>query len=95
LPEPYAEVRNAAGVVTEHDTPGTGDQISGSRFDDMPVIMLTSRKEEEGEAPGFGTDAADLMAEPAGTLKLQAGIQKTAVCIPGFVRQCGREMGHE
>lgn len=45
-------------------------------YDDMPVVLLTSHKEEESEVLGLETGADDYIAKPVEPLKLQARVKK-------------------
>jgi len=46
------------------------------RFDDVPFIMLTARKDEEDEVLGLETGADDYIAKPIEPMKLQARVKK-------------------
>ena len=45
-------------------------------YNDMPVMLLTSHKEEESEVLGLETGADDYIAKPVEPLKLQARVKK-------------------
>lgn len=47
------------------------------RFDDVPIILLTSRRSEEDEVLGLKSGADDYIGKPVEPLKLQARVKKT------------------
>jgi len=47
------------------------------RFNDVPVILLTARKNEEDEVMGLRLGADDYIGKPVEPLKLQARVKKT------------------
>jgi len=69
-------------VVTDYEMPNmAGPELvqrirEHGEFDDMPVIMLTSRREEEDEVLGLETGADDYILKPVEPLKLQARVKK-------------------
>ncbi|MDQ6989610.1 MAG: ATPase, T2SS/T4P/T4SS family [Mariprofundaceae bacterium] len=48
-----------------------------SKYDDIPLVMLTSRKDEEDEVFGLDTGADDYICKPVEPMKLQARARKT------------------
>jgi len=53
-------------------------RIRGSdQFNDMPVIMLTARQDEEDEVLGLKSGADDYISKPVEPLKLQARVRRT------------------
>ena len=65
------EMPNMSGMellkhIREHD-----------RFNDVPVIMLTGRRNEEDEVLGLRAGADDYIGKPVEPLKLQARVRKT------------------
>ncbi len=69
-------------VITDYEMPNmTGPELvekirTHAEFDSMPVIMLTSRREEEDEVLGLETGADDYILKPVEPLKLQARVKK-------------------
>ena len=69
-------------VITDYEMPNmTGPELvekirTHGEFDSMPVIMLTSRREEEDEVLGLETGADDYILKPVEPLKLQARVKK-------------------
>ncbi|PCI00059.1 MAG: hypothetical protein COB79_06240 [Zetaproteobacteria bacterium] len=47
-----------------------------SKYDDIPIIMLTSRKDEEDEVLGLDSGADDYIVKPVEPMKLQARVRK-------------------
>ncbi|MDX8381890.1 MAG: response regulator, partial [Ghiorsea sp.] len=47
-----------------------------SKYDDVPIIMLTSRKDEEDEVLGLDSGADDYIVKPVEPMKLQARVRK-------------------
>jgi len=72
-------------VLTDCEMPNmTGMELlkhmrEQERFNDVPVIMLTSRRSEEDEVLGLKAGADDYIGKPVEPLKLQARVRKTLV----------------
>ncbi len=47
-----------------------------SKYDNIPIIMLTSRKDEEDEVLGLDSGADDYIVKPVEPMKLQARVRK-------------------
>ena len=47
-----------------------------SKYDDVPVVMLTSRRDEEDEVLGLDSGADDYILKPVEPMKLQARVRK-------------------
>ena len=47
-----------------------------SKYDDIPIVMLTSRKDEDDEVLGLESGADDYIAKPVEPMKLQARVRK-------------------
>jgi type IV pilus assembly protein PilB len=47
-----------------------------SKYDDIPIVMLTSRKDEEDEVLGLDSGADDYIIKPVEPMKLQARVRK-------------------
>ena len=47
-----------------------------NKFDAIPVVMLTSRKDEEDEVFGLDSGADDYIGKPVEPMKLQARVRK-------------------
>jgi len=65
------EMPNMSGIelltcMREHD-----------RFNDVPIILLTARKDEENEVLGLSSGADDYIVKPVEPLKLQARVRRT------------------
>jgi len=70
-------------VLTDFEMPNmTGLELlrrmrEQERFNDVPIIMLTARKNEDDEVKGFKAGADDYIGKPVEPLKLQARVKKT------------------
>ncbi|MBL4775466.1 MAG: Flp pilus assembly complex ATPase component TadA, partial [Mariprofundus sp.] len=70
-------------VLTDYEMPNmSGLELlrrmrEQERFNDVPIIMLTARKNEDDEVKGFTAGADDYIGKPVEPLKLQARIKKT------------------
>ncbi len=70
-------------VLTDFEMPNmTGLELlrrmrEQERFNDVPIIMLTARKNEDDEVKGFNAGADDYIGKPVEPLKLQARVKKT------------------
>ncbi len=70
-------------VLTDFEMPNmTGLELlrrmrEQERFNDVPIIMLTARKNEDDEVSGFTAGADDYIGKPVEPLKLQARVKKT------------------
>ncbi|MDQ6998166.1 MAG: ATPase, T2SS/T4P/T4SS family [Mariprofundus sp.] len=70
-------------VLTDFEMPNmTGIELlrrmrEQERFNDVPIIMLTARKDEDDEVKGFTAGADDYIGKPVEPLKLQARVKKT------------------
>ncbi|MDQ6994380.1 MAG: ATPase, T2SS/T4P/T4SS family [Mariprofundaceae bacterium] len=70
-------------VLTDYEMPNmTGLELlrrmrEQERFNDVPIIMLTARKNEDDEVKGFTAGADDYIGKPVEPLKLQARVKKT------------------
>ncbi len=70
-------------VLTDYEMPNmTGLELlrrmrEQDRFNDVPIIMLTARKNEDDEVQGFTSGADDYIGKPVEPLKLQARVKKT------------------
>jgi len=47
-----------------------------SKYDDIPIVMLTSRHEEDDEVLGLDSGADDYIIKPVEPMKLQARVRK-------------------
>jgi len=69
-------------VLTDHEMPNmTGLELlrrmrEQDRFNDVPIIMLTARKNEDDEVLGFASGADDYIGKPVEPLKLQARVKR-------------------
>ena len=69
-------------VISDFDMPNmSGPELiqrirQQGAFNDMPVMLLTSHKEEEAEVLGLETGADDYIGKPVEPLKLQARVKK-------------------
>lgn len=69
-------------VITDFEMPKmTGPELVAkvreqSRFDGIPLILLTSRKEEDDEVHGLESGADDYIGKPVEPMKLQARVKK-------------------
>ncbi len=69
-------------VISDYEMPNmTGPELvqrmrSSRRFDDVPAMLLTSRKDEEDEVMGLEIGADDYIFKPIEPLKLQARVKK-------------------
>ncbi len=70
-------------VLTDYEMPNmNGIELlrrmrEQERFNDVPIIMLTARKNEDDEVQGFNAGADDYIGKPVEPLKLQARVKKT------------------
>ena len=70
-------------VLTDFEMPNmTGLELlrrmrEQDRFNDVPIIMLTARKNEDDEVNGLSAGADDYIGKPVEPLKLQARVKKT------------------
>ena len=69
-------------VLTDYEMPNmSGPELVGkirnqSKFDGIPLILLTSRKDEEDEVLGLDLGADDYITKPVEPMKLQARVRK-------------------
>ncbi len=69
-------------VLTDYEMPNmTGLELlrrmrEQDRFNDVPIIMLTARKNEDDEVQGFSSGADDYIGKPVEPLKLQARVKR-------------------
>lgn len=73
---------NIGLVISDFEMPNmNGEELvrrirEDRKFDAMPVILLTSRKEEEDEVLGLDSGADDYIGKPVEPMKLQARVRK-------------------
>jgi len=69
-------------VLTDYEMPNmSGTELvtkirEQNKFDAIPVVMLTSRKDEEDEVLGLDSGADDYIGKPVEPMKLQARVRK-------------------
>jgi type IV pilus assembly protein PilB len=69
-------------VVTDYEMPNmSGLEFvkkvrDSQRFDGIPLILLTSRKDEDDEVFGLDSGADDYIGKPVEPMKLQARVRK-------------------
>jgi len=69
-------------VLTDYEMPNiSGPELiqkvrEHSKFDTIPLVLLTSRKEEEDEVHGLESGADDYIGKPVEPMKLQARVRK-------------------
>jgi len=69
-------------VVVDYDMPHmTGPELitevrRQSKYDDIPIVMLTSRQDEDDEVLGLESGADDYIIKPVEPMKLQARVRK-------------------
>jgi len=69
-------------VISDYEMPNvSGPELiqkirEQSRFDAIPLVLLTSRKEEEDEVHGLESGADDYIGKPVEPMKLQARVRK-------------------
>ncbi len=69
-------------VLTDYEMPGiSGPELvtkirEQSKFDGIPLVLLTSRKDEEDEVLSLDLGADDYIAKPVEPMKLQARVRK-------------------
>jgi len=62
-----------------------------ARFNDVPIILLTARKDEEDEVLGLTAGADDYIGKPVEPLKLQARIKRT-LALYSHLRPAAKEV---
>ena len=73
---------NIGLVISDFEMPNmNGDELvkrirEQKRYDVMPIILLTARKEEEDEVIGLDSGADDYIGKPVEPMKLQARVRK-------------------
>jgi len=69
-------------VITDFEMPNmNGDELvkrirEEKKYNSLPIILLTSRKEEEDEVLGLDSGADDYIGKPVEPMKLQARVRK-------------------
>ncbi|MDX8387804.1 MAG: ATPase, T2SS/T4P/T4SS family [Ghiorsea sp.] len=70
-------------VIVDYDMPNmSGPEFiqevrRQSKYDDIPIVLLTSRQDEDDEVLGLDSGADDYIVKPVEPMKLQARVRKT------------------